>query len=630
MQYYVGCHEEVRYNKFVVFAGNGILGGGLNFMAQFDVYSTSVENIIGWIKSGEVAIPEIQRPFVWDSSKVRDLLDSLYRGFPVGYIIVWKNPDVKLKDGRLSAGKKILIDGQQRITALQAAIAGLLIMDTNYKKKQIRIAFNPQTEQFEVCNSAIEKDTKWIPDISKIFDVSFNQYAFVGEYCQKNNLVGQEAEINNTIMRLTAIKAISIGVTELSQALSIDEVTEIFIRINSQGVVLSQADFAMSKISSDDCYGGNETRKMIDYFCHFMQKPADYEIIASNDEEFAKSDAFRKIKWVVKEQEDIYVPSYTDVLRVSFTHIFYRGKIADLVSLLSGRDFETRENVEAIAEESFKKLRQGVEAFVNETNFKRYLMIVRSTGIIDASLVKSRNVLNFGYILYLSLKDRDIDAAKIESIVRRWIVLSMLTGRYSGSAESAIDYDIKRFMEKDPEQFLKNTEAGELSDAYWNHMLVMNLDTSVSSSPYFLVYLMAQVKSGARGFLSKQINVQSLIEQRGDIHHIFPKKYLQKNGINNRKDYNQVANYVYTQSEINIKIKDDAPCDYMERMKAQVAGEGSYYGGIISQEDLEKNFAENCVPVEFMDMDISDYQVFLDQRRRLMAAYIRKYYEGLE
>ena len=599
-------------------------------MAQFDVYSTSVENIISWIKSGEVAIPEIQRPFVWDATKVRDLMDSLYKGFPVGYIIVWKNPDVRLKDGTFSTGKKILIDGQQRITALQAAVAGQLVMDANYQRKPIRIAFHPVEETFEMCNPAIEKDSKWIPDISKVFDVSFNSYAFVGEYCQKNGLQGQESEINSTLMKLTSIKAISLGVTELSQQLSIDDVTEIFIRINSQGVVLSQADFAMSKISSDDRYGGNETRKMIDYFCHFMQKPGDYEMIVENDKEFAKSDALRMIKWVVKEQEDIYVPSYTDVLRVSFTHIFHRGKIADLVNLLSGRNFETRENLESIAEESFHKLRQGVEAFVKETNFKRYLMIVRSTGIVDSSLVRSKNVLNFGYILYLSLKDRGVEAAVIESLVRRWIVLSMLTGRYSGSAESAIDYDIKRFTEQDPVQFVENEEAGQLSDAFWNNILVTRLDTSVSSSPFFLVYLMAQVKRGARGFLSEQIDVQSLIEQRGDIHHIFPKKYLQKNGVTNRKDYNQIANYAYTQTEINIKIKDDAPCDYMGKMKQQVAGEGSFYGGITDMDDLKANLAENCVPEGFMEMDIFDYQVFLDMRRNMMAQYIREYYEGLK
>lgn len=599
-------------------------------MAQFVVNSTSVENIISSIKEGEIAIPEIQRPFVWDGSKVRDLMDSLYKGFPVGYIIVWKNPDIKLKDGTMSAGKKILIDGQQRVTAVQAAIVGQEVVDSSYKKKRIIIAFNPIDEVFEVSNPAIEKDVKWISDISQVFDVGFDAWAFVNKYCEDNNLDGQQSEINKKIMRLTSIKGINLGVTELSQTLTIDEVTDIFIRINSQGVVLSQADFAMSKISSDDRYGGNETRKMIDYFCHFMVRPADYDMIVNNDKEFAKSDALQKIKWVVKEQEDIYVPNYTDVLRVSFTHIFQRGKIADLVNLLSGRNFETRENVESIAEDSFKKLRQGVEAFVNETNFKRYLMIIESTGIVDASLVRSKNVLNFGYILYLSLKDRGIHPAMIESIVRRWIVLSMLTGRYSGSAESAIDYDIKRFTEQDPMIFLKNTEDGELSDAFWNSVLVQRLDTSVASSPYFLVFLMAQVKGQARGFLSKQITVQSLINQRGDIHHIFPKKYLQKNGVDSRKDYNQIANYVYTQSETNIKIKDDAPCEYMSRMKQQVAGEDIVYGGITDLDDLKDNLAENCVPESFMEMDIFDYQVFLDQRRSLMAQYIREYYKNLE
>lgn len=599
-------------------------------MAQFDVNSTSVENIISSIKAGEIAIPEIQRPFVWDASKVRDLMDSLYKGFPVGYIIVWKNPDIRLKDGKVSSGKKILIDGQQRITAIQAAVVGQAVVDASYKKKRIVIAFNPIEEIFEVCNPAIEKDSKWIPDISAIFDVGFDAWEFVNRYCETNGLAGKQSEINKTLMHLMSIKGINLGVTELSQMLTIDEVTDIFIRINSQGVVLSQADFAMSKISSDDCYGGNETRKMIDYFCHFMQRPADYDMIVTNDKEFAKSEALQKIKWVVKEQEDIYVPSYSDVLRVSFTHIFQRGKIADLVNLLSGRNFETRENLESIAEDSFRRLREGVEAFVNETNFKRYLMIVQSTGIVDSRLVRSQNVLNFGYMLYLSLKDRGMNPATIESIVRRWIVLSMLTGRYSGSSESAIDYDIKHFTEQDPETFLKTTEAGELSDAFWNTVLVQRLDTSVSSSPFFSVFLMAQVKKDARGFLSRQITVRSLVEQRGDIHHIFPKKYLQKNGVDARKDYNQIANYVYTQSETNIKIKDDAPCKYMARMRQQVAGEGNYYGGITDMEDLRANLAENCVPEGFMDMDIFDYQSFLDSRRAMMAQYIREYYASLE
>ena len=232
--------------------------------------------------------------------------------------------------------------------------------------------------------------------------------------------------------------------------------------------------------------------------------------------------------------------------------------------------------------------------------------------------------------MYLTLKDLKIESAIIEKLVRKWIVLTILTGRYSGSPESAFDYDIKRFSELDPEEFVANTEAGELSDAFWDTVLVQRLDTSVASSPYFNVFLMAQVKYSVRGFLSEQITVQALIEQRGDIHHIFPKKYLQKNGFNNRKDYNQIANYVYTQSEINIKIKDDAPCSYMALMKTQVAGDGLHYGAITEAEDLKKNLSENCVPEEFMDMDVNGYQEFLKKRRVLMAQFIKKYYQSLD
>ena len=599
-------------------------------MAQFDVNSTSVENIISSIKAGDIAIPEIQRPFVWDATKVRDLMDSLYKGFPVGYIIVWKNPDIRLKDGKISYGKKILIDGQQRITAIQAAIVGQEVVDASYKKKRITIAFNPIEETFEVCNPAIRKNIRWISDIADVFDVGFDAWEFVNQYCEANGITGKQSDINKTIMKLMAIKGINLGVTELSQSLTIDEVTDIFIRINSQGVVLSQADFAMSKISSDDKYGGSIIRKMIDYFCHFMRRPSDSEAIIANDNDFVSSPALNKIKWIAEEQDDVYVPSYTDVLRVSFTHKFRRGKIADLVSLLSGRNFETRENLESIAQESFAKLREGVEAFVNKTNFQRYLMIVKSLGIVDASMVRSQNVLNFGYILYLSLKEQNFKPAKIESLVRRWIVLTILIGRYSGSAESVIDYDIKRFTEQNPEDFVKNMEEGELSDAFWNTVLVQRLDTSVSSSPYFLVFLMAQVKRGARGFLSSQINVQSLIEQRGDIHHLFPKKYLQKNGVNNRKDYNQIANYVYTQSEINIKIKDTAPRDYMSNMKSQISGAGSYYGNINNAEDLDANLSENCIPKDIVEMDVSNYNEFLSERRIMMAQYIKEYYQSLK
>lgn len=596
-------------------------------MAKYSVNNHSVDNIISWISSGEIAIPEMQRPFVWETSKVRDLMDSLYKGYPVGYLIIWKNPDVKLKDGTLSSGKKIVIDGQQRITALTAAIAGKDVVNQQYKKVRIKISFNPIDEKFEVFNPAIEKDSKYINDISEMFKPDFNSFNFAVKYGELNNV--NPADVSNTITKLTAIKNNSIGVIDLDSDLDIETVTDIFIRINSKGTVLSQADFAMSKISSNEKYGGDVIRKTIDYFCHLNQRPMDLEAIKENDKEFAKLDEFNKIKWIVNNADDIYSPAYTDILRVAFTSQFYRGKLSDLVNLLSGRNFETRDYEEEIAEESYRKLNEGVLKFVNKTNYDRYMMILNSAGIIDSSLIRSDNALNFGYALFILLRDKGIDSNKIETIVRKWLVLSVLTGRYSGSPESMFDYDIKRFNLYDPEEYLKSVELGQLSDAYWDHILPERLNTSVSSSPYFKLYLMAQVHSHDKGFLSKDISIEALIANRGDIHHLFPKKYLQNNGHNLRNDYNQIANYVMTQSEINIRIKDDAPNVYMKKVLDQIDNQDPYIGAITTKEGLEESFKQNCIPEEFVNYTVNHYFDFLHKRRYLMAQKIKEYYFSL-
>ena len=133
---------------------------------KYSVNQHQISVFLAYVKAGQIAIPEVQRPFVWDNSKVRDLLDSLYKGYPIGYVITWQNPNIRLKDGKLSEGKKILIDGQQRITALRAAVLGEYVVNKEYDKVRIKIAFNPKTEVFEVQNPAILKDKTWIPDIS--------------------------------------------------------------------------------------------------------------------------------------------------------------------------------------------------------------------------------------------------------------------------------------------------------------------------------------------------------------------------------------------------------------------------------------------------------------------------------
>ena len=596
---------------------------------KFEVNNVSISTLLGYVKDGTIAIPEIQRPFVWDSTKVRNLIDSLYKGYPVGYIITWKNPEVRLKDGSKSEGKQILIDGQQRITALTAALLGQQVLNNNYKKVRIKIAFNIKTEEFQTLNPAIEAQESWIPDISAFMeDGSINTWEFITNYSKKFDI--EPNIVNERINKLIQIKNVSIGRIELGSSLDIDTVTEIFIRINSAGVVLSQADFAMSKISVNKEYKGNEIRKTIDYFCHIAKNPIDYENIKNNDPEFTKIDASNKISWIKDKSEDIYQPSYVDVLRVAFTYKFKRGKLQDLVSLLSGRDFETREYREDVMEDSYATLSSGINDFVNQSNFERYIMILKSAGTIRDDLIRSQNVVNFGYILYLTLKQKNIRPDLIEKQVRRWIIMSILTQRYASAPESAFDYDIRRLSNSEDILTVIDDEINrQLNETFWSDILVEYFNTSVASSPYWKTFLMAQIKLGDRGFLSKDITVRTLIENRGDIHHIFPKNYLQKNGHDNRGEYNQIANFAMLQTEINIQISDRAPVDYMKSIEKQCAGEENKFGAINNLEDLKKNMAENCIPMGFENMTEPDYKDFLLARRKLMAKKIHTYFDSL-
>ena len=594
-------------------------------MQKYAVNQHLIETLLAWVNSGEIAIPEIQRPFVWDSSKVRDLIDSLYHGYPIGYVIAWRNPNVRLKDGSLSEGKKILIDGQQRVTALTAAILGHYVVNKTYERIKIKIAFHPIEERFEVQNPAILKDKTWLPDISQA--INGDLFEIAANYFELNPSVDRK-KVQHSFSNLMNIPRKQIGIIELAADLDIETVTEIFIRINSKGVVLSQADFAMSKIASNTEYKGNELRKAIDYFCHLCIAPEFFKNIIEHDEEFAKTDFFQKMQWLRTENEDLYDPDYNDLIRVAFTTQFNRGRLSDLVSLLSGRNFETRTFEATIAEKSFETLKAGVTKFINETNFKRFLMIIKSAGFISPKLIRSQNAINFAYILYLKLKELNINAVSIEHYVRRWFVFSILTGRYSGSPESLFDFDIKQISQRPFDEYLKEKEEGELSDAFWNASLPQSLDTSVASSPYFHVFLASQVKANDKGFLSADVLVSDLISLRGDIHHLFPKDYLKRHGLD-RSKYNQIANYVYMQSEINIKVGNKPPKEYLEVIKSQMLTGNQLVSGISNEQQLLANLKMNGVPLEIQQMNVDDYHAFLILRRKLMATKIRDYYHAL-
>jgi len=587
----------------------------------------SIDNVLGWVKSGEIAIPEIQRPFVWDATKVRNLLDSMFQEYPVGYLIIWKNPNVNLKNGSQSEGKKILIDGQQRITALMAALLGYEVVTKDYKRTRIRIAFNPQKSTFEVTNPAIEKDLTWIPDISLLFSPDFEARPFVDAYCERNPGISPN-DIDKSISSLLKIDNNLIGIIELDSSLDIETVTEIFVRVNSEGVELNQADFAMSKIAVNELYGGHELRKAVDYFCHLAVAPDFYSTIQKNDTSFATTEYFQKMSWLRNENDDLYDPKYGDMLRVAFTSQFRRGRLQDLVALLSGRNFETKQYEESIVENTFKRLSDGIMSFMNETHFKRFIMIIKSAGFVDSSLIGSQMALNFAYILYLTLRDKNLPNEEIEHQVRRWFAMSMLTGRYSGSPESTIDQDIRQIDTQGIASYANTTIRGQLSEAFWETTLPQAMDTSSANSPYFNVYRAAQVKLNNKGFLSRDITVRELIEYKSDVHHVFPRDFLKKASMT-RGQYNQIANYVVAQSEINIQIGNKEPATYFRQILDQTNGGTHYYGNITNSDELQENLAMNCIPAGIEQMTIADYPAFLLSRRKLMAQKIKTYFEGL-
>lgn len=597
---------------------------------NYSVNQYLVSNLLSLVQIKEIAIPEIQRPFVWEPDKVTELIDSLYNGYPIGYIITWQSPNVKLKDGSSSMGKKILIDGQQRITALRAAILGETVKNRDYADVRIQVAYNPIERRFATFNAAISKDPLWIKDIAPLLNGSTRQRAALNEYMTQNPSVDEDA-VDIAMDDLRNIANRQIGVIELSGELDIERVTAIFIRINSKGVPLNQADFVMSTIAANETYGGNLLRKCIDHFSELAVRPEFYSTLMNNDKEFAESPYRSQIEWLRKENDDIYDPSYVDVLRVAFTSKFSRGKMADLVSLLSGRNFETRDNEDSIKEDTYGKLTEGVCAFINETNFKRFVMIIRSAGFCHSKLIRSQNTLNFAYILFLKLREKGYQPERIEKYVRRWFVFSILRGRYSSSPESNFDYDVKQIDRySDFGEYLAETEAAELSDAYWDFGAIQQLTTSVASSPIFNVFLASQCYQNRKGFLSTAITVRDMIEQKGDVHHIFPREYLKANGIP-KSEYNQVANYTYTQTEININIGKKSPSDYLGYVKnVQCAGGPTKYGAISDNNTLTVNLEEDCcIPVDIIDMNVDNYPDFLARRRKLIAQRLKEYYFSL-
>ena len=592
---------------------------------NYKITQYSVSSILGYVENSQIAIPEIQRPFVWKGEEVRALIDSLYEGYPIGYLIVWQNSQVRVRNFGKGGTKKILIDGQQRVTALMAALLGKEVLDEQYQSHRIRIAFNPlagkEEERFAVCDTKHEEDSRWIPDISIFFRRDFSFRQFEKEY-KEANPDEDFTPLEESVDTLKEIVKHQVGVIELSFLLDIDVVSEIFIRINLQGKPLNQEDFVMSKISVNEQYGGDYIRNCIDYFCHLLREPSFYQVLQQNETEFFNSEYGKALTWCQIEEQSLYIPSYADVLKVVLISYFGKTRIGDLVHLLSGRDgekkiFSKKEISKKVSEEAFEKLGAGVKAFVCEENFQGFQKALKKAGYSCSRLLYSQSVLNYCYAMYLLMYRQGIGEKERESLLSKWITMAMITGHYQSGGESTVQKDYANAQEEGFASYLAQIEELKLTDEFYNNILPEKFTSTTARTAPFLAYVATQCARGVHSLYS-DVTIEELYKNKTESYQILPKAYLAKCGYKTREIYGQVANLTYISKETKDIIRKKSPVDYKENLEKAI--------GI---EKIRTSLKENGLAETIFTANETDVIQILDDRRRQMASEIRDFYKTL-
>lgn len=592
---------------------------------NYKITQYSVSSILGYVENSQIAIPEIQRPFVWKGEEVRALIDSLYEGYPIGYLIVWQNSQVRVRNFGKGGTKKILIDGQQRVTALMAALLGKEVLDEQYQSHRIRIAFNPLAgkgeERFAVCDTKHEEDSRWIPDISIFFRRDFSFRQFEKEY-KEANPDEDFTPLEESVDTLKEIVKHQVGVIELSFLLDIDVVSEIFIRINLQGKPLNQEDFVMSKISVNEQYGGDYIRNCIDYFCHLLREPSFYQVLQQNETEFFNSEYGKALTWCQNEEQSLYIPSYADVLKVVLISYFGKTRIGDLVHLLSGRDgekkiFSKKEISKKVSEEAFEKLGAGVKAFVCEENFQGFQKALKKAGYSCSRLLYSQSVLNYCYAMYLLMYRQGIGEKERESLLTKWITMAMITGHYQSGGESTVQKDYANAQEEGFASYLAQIEELKLTDEFYNNILPEKFTSTTARTAPFLAYVATQCARGVHSLYS-DVTIEELYKNKTESYQILPKAYLAKCGYKTREIYGQVANLTYISKETKDIIRKKSPVDYKEDLEKAI--------GI---EKICTSLKENGLAETIFTVNETDVIQILADRRRQMASEIRDFYKTL-
>lgn len=576
-------------------------------MAVFSIKSYHLSNLISDIDAGNIALPDLQRPFVWDLKNVRNLMDSLYKGLPIGTVVLWEilesNDFKEIGYDKKRNPKYLVIDGQQRLTSLYSIIKNKNVMNNNFEAVKLNIAFNPIKEKFESKTAAIEKDAEWISDISEIFENEAS-YTFVSQYFKKRKTKLTYSDVNEdkialNIEKVKNILKYQIPVLELESSLDPEDASEIFVRMNSQGKPINQSDFILTLMS----VYWNEGRKELENFCISTRKiPRKNEKSAYN---------------LIKVE-----PNPANLVRTIVAYSLLRGRLRYAYLALKGRNMDTKNISSSERSKNFEVFKDGQKEVLSLTNWHNFIKTIHTAGFIDINLISSKNTFYMAYALYLLGKNKfSVHYKELEKIIRKWFVFALITQRYTSSPESSMEKDLVLF--RDNIEFVKTLKEimrAELTEDFWKITLPQSiLVTSGTRNHAYLIYQASMIYMDINVLFSDiklKDHLNPLIKplkKQIEIHHIFPRNYLQQAGIFDDKKINQVANLIPIEYKDNINIRDDPPSQYWHEL----------YPNPDENDDILKEYD---LPEDFWNMNYSE---FLKERRVLMAERLKEYFEKL-
>lgn len=586
----------------------------------FSNTTLTVNQLIEKIDTGELGLPELQRPFIWKDAKVRDLFDSMMRGYPIGYLMLWECPTLEKKktigvdQHSYSAPKEVIIDGQQRLTSLYAVMKGKKVVNSNYAERSIVISFNPLESKFEVGYQATKKDPEWIYNISEVFTTS--SFKFINSFIKKlkeyreakgSALTEEEQDIiSENINAVVNLKEHTLPVFDIKSNAEEEDVSEIFVRVNSGGVPLKQNDFILTLLS----LYWDEGRKDIERFSKESTVP---------------------VKDVVTSYNQITEVNAQDIVRVVMAYAFDRARLKYGYKLLRGADFDKKGVVDIdLRDRRFDVLKEKLPDVINVHNWHEFLKAIINAGYHSGDMILSGNAIFYTYALYLIAKYR-FKASYNENLhlTSLWFFFASLVSLYTGSFESTVENHLNSIKNlktlNEYRDFILSRVNERLTNDYFDITLPGSEGLAVSGkgNNAWNAYVAALNILNARILFSKSsILVSKLFEPGTDgkrksleKHHLFPTAYMKSLGYNDSK-INQMANYAFIDWKDNAEILDESPSVYYP-----VICEGR------SAEQIRIMEEENALPHAWETMQ---YETFIVERRKLMAAKIKAAYEILK